>query len=842
MTTAGYYYLSNDAIDLGPLRRAAGDRTLIGVASPDVLHVLGGIAAGGVTLRGCVLFDNNPAQLAYLKRLFRLVIEASDRLDFLERLLCIRLGTQAKRLLASFRPSRPWQVPGAVAGAGHGELERAIWQDADFDGPAFTASTGLPAEATSNGLLLGSDVVGGMSHYLLTLVCVDTSEYPHTPFSVRYGYGFLSSDAAFARLQRLLASVDPTLVKADAAQDLVPTLLVHRYEPVLLWVSNIFTPYFIQRCPALGDTAAEIVELGTRVRQLPQMDITIVADGRVKGPLAVIKPRGWLGRLRMTAHYKTFAEVRRWMLNGPALEVVNVRSWIMQDKGRSKLPNTHYILLDDFIRDESSPKCDTVLLHVLLGHGASGQELLSAFTKARTVALRVLVLEHNSQSLDFIQRRDLMPLDDIAGLLGQPTCRVPVPGTFSRVRNWLLVYDLPSTGDSGGAPVRIGFVTPEYVTERSRDGGLAGYLHRTARALHELGHEPVVIVSADRNEQLLHDGVEVRRVCVENALVNFLDHAVLAWLPIKWAWCSWRLNREVARLAAQRRFDILQFASYTGTAFFRSSKSPAVVRLSSVQRLLHEHSGVPRGVAARLLEWFELQAVARGDALISPSTLIGRHVQLLTGRQVSIIESPADLAQPSDINVASRDRTRNRPYLFYFGTLSELKGLDILADALPRLFHAVPGLRLVMAGKQQSFRGRSMVEHIVGRAGPYADKVTYLGVLTRNELWPWLRDAEAVILPSRVDNLPNTCIEAMAAGKRVIAPRDASFEQLIEDGSNGFLFRNADAEDLARVTIAALSQHEVAAVSVEQNARKTVERLDPHRVTEDLVGFYRTLV
>ena len=42
-------------------------------------------------------------------------------------------------------------------------------------------------------------------------------------------------------------------------------------------------------------------------------------------------------------------------------------------------------------------------------------------------------------------------------------------------------------------------------------------------------------------------------------------------------------------------------------------------------------------------------------------------------------------------------------------------------------------------------------------------------------------------LPSKVDNLPNTCLEAMALKRVVIGSRTAaSFDQLISDGVNGF--------------------------------------------------------
>ena len=151
----------------------------------------------------------------------------------------------------------------------------------------------------------------------------------------------------------------------------------------------------------------------------------------------------------MSAHYKSFVAVRRWLLEGPAIEIVNMPSWIAQDQGRSKLPDTRYVLLEDFLREQLVPHCQTAFLHILLGHGATERELQAAFDKAGRVARRILVLEHNSRSLDFIKCRGLAPLDRIVRLLGVPTRRVPVPGSFSWTRNWLLIYDLRGEASEG---------------------------------------------------------------------------------------------------------------------------------------------------------------------------------------------------------------------------------------------------------------------------------------------------------------------------------------------------------------------------------------------------------
>ena len=79
------------------------------------------------------------------------------------------------------------------------------------------------------------------------------------------------------------------------------------------------------------------------------------------------------------------------------------------------------------------------------------------------------------------------------------------------------------------------------------------------------------------------------------------------------------------------------------------------------------------------------------------------------------------------------------------------------------------------------------MQYVWEMAGPCRGRVLYLGKMRHGQLLPVVRKALAILLPSRLDNLPSTCIEAMAEGKTVIGTRGTSFEQLIEDGENGLL-------------------------------------------------------
>ena len=73
----------------------------------------------------------------------------------------------------------------------------------------------------------------------------------------------------------------------------------------------------------------------------------------------------------------------------------------------------------------------------------------------------------------------------------------------------------------------------------------------------------------------------------------------------------------------------------------------------------------------------------------------------------------------------------------------------------------------------------------------------------RAALYALIRGAACTVLPSRIDNLPNSVLESLMLGTPVIGTRDSSIEELVEDGVTGVLIPNGSAADLAAAMVRA---------------------------------------
>ena len=169
-------------------------------------------------------------------------------------------------------------------------------------------------------------------------------------------------------------------------------------------------------------------------------------------------------------------------------------------------------------------------------------------------------------------------------------------------------------------------------------------------------------------------------------------------------------------------------------------------------------------------------------------------------------------------------------YALYLGQLERWKGVHTLLAACERL----PQLRLVLAGDGSE---RANLERTV--AERRLSGVSFAGHLDGGRLHDVLRGASFVVVPSEwYENYPYSVMEAMAAGKPVIASRIGGLPELVEDGETGFLVAPGDAAMLGDTLDRLASDPLVRRRLGESGRVRALEWFSPDRHYESLARFY----
>jgi hypothetical protein len=114
--------------------------------------------------------------------------------------------------------------------------------------------------------------------------------------------------------------------------------------------------------------------------------------------------------------------------------------------------------------------------------------------------------------------------------------------------------------------------------------------------------------------------------------------------------------------------------------------------------------------------------------------------------------------------------------------------------------------------------------------------------MRHDKLYPVIENSFAVVLPSRIDNFPNACIEAMAHHKIVVGTRNTGFEQLIEHRSSGFLCEKDNSSELLAILNEIIGLGEIEKRTIEENAFKRIQLLRPEITVNRLIDFYKTVI
>ena len=175
--------------------------------------------------------------------------------------------------------------------------------------------------------------------------------------------------------------------------------------------------------------------------------------------------------------------------------------------------------------------------------------------------------------------------------------------------------------------------------------------------------------------------------------------------------------------------------------------------------------------------------------------------------------------------------------LVNIGRLSEQKGQLILMPVMGRVAGADVHLTLIGDGEL-----RGALEAEISARG-LGGQVTLAGWQTEEEVRDALAGCHALVLPSFAEGLPMVIMEAMAAGRPVIATYVAGIPELVQPGVTGWLVPAGDDAALAEAVEALAAMPAEARAELGRAGRaRVLERHDMYREAEKLAGYFRAAV
>ena len=385
--------------------------------------------------------------------------------------------------------------------------------------------------------------------------------------------------------------------------------------------------------------------------------------------------------------------------------------------------------------------------------------------------------------------------------------------------------------DGGARQIRV-----LRVIARLNVGGPALHVTYLSRGLAELGYE-TTLVAGD-----VAAGEESMAFVAEREAVDVIRIPGLSreLSPIRDLVATIRL----ARLIRQLRPHVVHTHTAKAGAVGRAAALLAGRRRPVVVHTFHGHvlRGYFGAIGTAVFRTIETLLAKMTDVLVAVSPEVRDElvrIGVAPASKFAVVRLGIEL-EPRVHTNAARDEVRRRlgigPERFvigWFGRMTAVKRTPDLVDALAELRKRGIDACLLLVGDGPD---RELVEERAAERR-VARHVFCLGY--QEEVSPWYAAIDAFALTSANEGTPVVCIEALAAGRPVVATSVGGVADVVADGIDGFLVgagdTNALAERLAR-------DPELRTAFGEEGRRRALQRYAVRRLVGDVDGLYRSLL
>lgn len=202
------------------------------------------------------------------------------------------------------------------------------------------------------------------------------------------------------------------------------------------------------------------------------------------------------------------------------------------------------------------------------------------------------------------------------------------------------------------------------------------------------------------------------------------------------------------------------------------------------------------------------------------------------------------LNAPSKVPSQQEARVRlglleNSRILLFFGQIKEIKGLDVLLQAMPRIVEEYSDVLLLIAGrvwKDDFLRYQKQIDAL--GIGDYC--VAHVRYIPNSEIATYYAATDLVVLPYRKIYQSAVLLMAMGYGRPVMVSGIEGMTEMVEDGANGYVFASGDASALADKLIEALSDPEELRAVGERGFAYVQQRHDWNKIGQMTLECYRS--
>jgi glycosyltransferase involved in cell wall biosynthesis len=391
--------------------------------------------------------------------------------------------------------------------------------------------------------------------------------------------------------------------------------------------------------------------------------------------------------------------------------------------------------------------------------------------------------------------------------------------------------------------MKIAYVSREFGSITG--GGIGTYIANVTQYMSSRGHEVYLVTDCFNKSNLHYLPSGVTLIPTEPALPD-RQGCYFTWSQEY----SDRVYQTLKNLSKKTKLDVIEFSEYGSEGFvtIRAKKllngladTKLVVKLHTPQSLLRKiNEEKHRTYQTDIDIYAEDYSVKNADIVTSPSLSLADYFKARIGI-TSIHKSP----YPLELNTESKSRQFSNHQIrkvVFVGGVQVRKGVDFFIEAAKKVLEKEPNFTFEIYGRD-TFSApftQSYTEYLQKRIpDELTSKILFKGCVPYEQIPNLFLNSCFCVFPSRWENWPNVCLEAMSLGCIVIGSKHGGMSEMITHGISGFLVDPYKPEEIAH-TILDTYQNTSCLQQISETARSSIKQwCNPELACQQIESCYQ---
>ncbi|MDH7911181.1 glycosyltransferase family 4 protein [Winogradskyella sp. SYSU M77433] len=336
--------------------------------------------------------------------------------------------------------------------------------------------------------------------------------------------------------------------------------------------------------------------------------------------------------------------------------------------------------------------------------------------------------------------------------------------------------------------MKILFFTNEYShTKLPNSGGVGSFLKIMSESLSKQGHDIFVYGFSKKPIEFKDKGIHFKFIKKYSKQFRFNEfiRSSASKLGHKKANLNFLIKerkyyaKKLKTHCRKNNIDIIESFVFNGYTAYWDNSTPLVLRFHGSRGFWHYYLGAEKDEFKIEMEQIALKKTKHLIAVSKFSADAVKKIYNINIQNVIYNGIDSSFFAPDEKKFDTKKQS-----IFYFGTISKAKGVDILCDVFNSISLNFPDATLHLIGRGQNYWEHLSKEVLTSNA---LKKTTYYGPKNPRELTSLLQEANICVFPSLNENFSLAIEEAMSLKKIVIASDIPAFKEIINHGENGLI-------------------------------------------------------